>query len=101
MERVLSFKYPFEFLDKANLLEELLTKNNIEFIFYKSDGYYPHEFLVRKSGKKWDDIYGMINSIKPAKYNFKKTHIEKIDGKLYNTIPFDGEGIKNGIDKLF
>lgn len=82
MERVLIFKYPFEFLEKVNLLKELLIKNNVEFICYESNGYYAHEFVVRKSGKRWNDIYKIINSIRPAKYEFKKTCIESVNGEL-------------------
>lgn len=82
MERVLIFKYPFEFLDKVKKLKETLKNHNIEFICYDSNGYYDYEFVVRKSGKKWNDIYAIINSIRPAKYEFKKTYLELVNGEL-------------------
>lgn len=82
MERVLVFKYPFEFLDKVKQLKEILKSHNIEFICYDSSGYYDHEFIVRKSGRKWNDIYSIINSIRPAKYEFKKTYLELVNGEL-------------------
>lgn len=82
MERVLTFKYPFECLDKVIHLKEVLKEHNIEFICHESNGYYSHEFIVRKSGKKWNDLYRIINSVKPVKYEFKKTYIDLVDGEL-------------------
>lgn len=82
MERVLTFKYPFEFLNEVIHLKEVLKEHNIEFICYESTGYYPHEFVVRKSGKKWNELYKIINSVRPTKYEFKKTYIELENGEL-------------------
>lgn len=82
MERVLTFNYPFESIAEVNKLKKLFTNNNIEFICYESKAYYPHQFVVRKSGRKWNELYEMINSVKAAKYRFKNTYIEVIEGKL-------------------
>ena len=81
-ERVLCFSYPFEMKDKMEKLKEILYKNNVEYICYESSGYWNHEFVVRKSGKKWNDIYSIINSVKAAPYKFKSTNIEERNGKL-------------------
>lgn len=86
MERVLMFKYPFERKKEMDKLKRIFMENNIEFICYESDGYYPHEFIVRKSKRKWDELYKIINSVYPVKYSFKKTNIEVIDGKLSEVI---------------
>lgn len=82
MERALTFKYPFEYMGEKDKLKQVLTENNIEYICYESSGYYSHEFVVRKSGMKWNDIYSIINSVKPAKYSFKNTRFEHIDNSL-------------------
>lgn len=86
MEKVLTFKYPFENIAEVNKLKELFSSNNVEFICHESDGWYSHEFLVRKSGKKWNELYKMINSVRAAKYEFKKTCIEIIEGKLTEVV---------------
>ena len=72
-EVALRFGYPYESIDEAHELEKLLDSKKVKFIFYKSKGYYKHEFVVRKSGYTWNDIMDMINSIKPAKYKKEKT----------------------------
>jgi len=82
MERVLYFKYPFEYKVEMEKLKSVLTENNVEFICYESSGYYPHEFIVRKSGKKWNDLYKLVNSVKATRYRFKNTYLEVRDGKL-------------------
>lgn len=82
MERVLWFKYPFEWKTEMEKLKSVLTENNVEFICYESSGYYPHEFIVRKSGEKWNDLCKLINSVRAARYRFKNTNIEIRDGKL-------------------
>ena len=82
MERVLTFKYPYERKEDRDRIKEVLTENNIEFICYESEGYYPHEFIIRKSGRKWNDIRHIVNSVLSARYSFKNTEIKEIDGKL-------------------
>lgn len=86
MERVLTFKYPFEQTENKDKLKILLSENHIEFICYESNGYYPHEFIVRKSGRKWNELYSIINSVESAKYIFKNTTIDIVDGKLTEII---------------
>lgn len=86
MERVLTFKYVFEDIEKVRQLKNVFAQNNIEFICYESSGYYSHEFIVRKSGKKWNDIYEIINSVKAARYIYKKIHLDYIDGELREVI---------------
>lgn len=82
MERVLWFKYPFERKTEMEKLKSVLTENNVEFICYESSGYYPHEFIVRKSGKKWNDLYELINSVRATRYRFKNINIEIRNEKL-------------------
>lgn len=82
MERVLIFKYPYEKKEEKDKLKAEFQQHNIEFICYESNGYYAHEFLVRKSGKKWNDIYKIINSVMPVKYSFKNSDMGFKDGKL-------------------
>ena len=53
-------------------IANLFIDNDIDFVGYFSDGYHPAEFTVRRSGKKWNDIIDLINSIKPCKYEYKK-----------------------------
>ncbi len=82
MERVLTFKYPYEKKEEKNKLKAEFQKHNIEFICYESNGYYANEFVVRKSGRRWDDIYKIINSIMPVKYTLKNVNIRLRDGEL-------------------
>ena len=71
-ETVLCFGYPFKYEDNAIKLTEVLQKENIGFIFYKSNGYWNHEFIVRRSGKTWNDIMKTINSVMAVKYKKEK-----------------------------
>ena len=64
MERVLTFEYPYECVDDVRKLKKVLKNNGVEFICYESKGYYSHEFVIRKSGKRWNDIYCIVNSVK-------------------------------------
>ncbi len=86
MEKVLTFKYSFEQTKIKDKLKAVLSENHIEFICYESNNYYPHEFIVRKSGRKWNDLYSIINSVKPAKYSFKNTVIDMYNGKLVEVV---------------
>lgn len=72
-EIALRFKYPYEYADEAKAIEKLLDKNKVNFLFYESNGYWGHEFVVRRSGYTWNEIMEMINSVKPAKYKKEKT----------------------------
>lgn len=86
MERVLVFKYPLEFTDKVKQLKDVLKQNNVEFICDESNGYYPHSFIVRKSGKRWNELYKMINSVRTAKYDFRKAELDYRGGNLVEII---------------
>ncbi|MGL6216419.1 MAG: hypothetical protein ACRC36_00175 [Lacrimispora sphenoides] len=86
MERVLVFNYPFEFTDKVKQLKNILKQNNVEFICNESNGYYPYSFIVRKSGRRWNELYKMINSVRAAKYDFRKAELDQIDGNLIEII---------------
>lgn len=72
-EKILRFGYPYEDIEKAKELEKLLDKNKVKFLFYESNGYWKHEFVVRKSGYTWNELMKLINSVKPAKYKKEKT----------------------------
>lgn len=78
--RTLEFKYYND--EKAKELEKVLKANNIDFVSYY-DGLYIL-FRVAKSGKKWNDIYNIINSVKLAKYKFIQTCIH--NGTEYEII---------------
>ena len=84
--RVLYFSYPFECQKEAETLHRTLNTNNIQHIYYKSNSHYNHEFVVVKSGKKWNDIYKIINSVKASHYRFKNVDLEVYDGKLTEII---------------
>lgn len=86
MERVLVFNYPFEFTDKVQQLKDVLKQNYVEFICKESNGYYPHSFIVRKSGRRWNELYKMINSVRAAKYEFRKVELDHRDGRLVEII---------------
>lgn len=81
-ERALTFDYPFDCQREMENLKTVLTENNIEFICYESNGYYPHRFVVRKSEKKWNDIYHIINSVKPSMYRSINTNFKIYNGQL-------------------
>lgn len=73
-ERCLTFKYGRNETtsQKAEELCKLLKKNNIDFVCYNKDSnYYSCSFIIRRCGKKWNDIMRLINSIQAAKYDYK------------------------------
>jgi hypothetical protein len=71
-ERCMTFKYASEDkVEKSKELANLFSTSNIDFVCYLETGYYyPCQFTVRRSNKKWNDIMRLINSIKAAKYDF-------------------------------
>jgi len=75
-ERCLIFKYAGE--DKVQNSKNLITlleRNKIDFVCYiGTDNYYPCQFTVRRSGKKWNDIMKLINSIYSPKYDYAKSN---------------------------
>lgn len=80
-ETTLTFGYPYEHIDKARALKNLLDKNNVKYVFSESTGYWNHKFVIRKSGYKWNEIMIMINSIQAAKYKKEKFWFTP-DGKI-------------------
>jgi len=73
-ERCLTFKYVGDNkVYNSKQLAELLKQNNIDFVCYLETGnYYSCKFTVRRSGKKWNDIIKLINSIYATKYDYIK-----------------------------
>lgn len=74
-ERCLIFKVAGENETyKCTLITNLFVENDIDYVCYlddvKTSGCYP-SFIVRKSGKKWNDILELINSIKACVYRYK------------------------------
>lgn len=66
-ERTLCFTYSSDnFLSQTGDLTVLLTDNGISFECVKTDCY--ARFYVKKSGRKWNDIYKLVNSVNPARY---------------------------------
>lgn len=80
-QRCLSFKY-YD-IDKAKELEKLLSNNNINYVAYY-DGLYIL-FKVAKSGKKWNDLMRLINSIKAPVYKYVQACI--VNGEEYELLP--------------
>jgi predicted adenine nucleotide alpha hydrolase (AANH) superfamily ATPase len=81
-EVALRFEYPYELIDEAHELEKLLDSKKVKFIFYESNGYWKHEFVVRRSGYTWNEIMDMINSVKSAKYKKEKTWFTDEGGEI-------------------
>lgn len=73
-ERCLTFKYAGENkVQESKSLISLLESNKIDFVCYLETGsYYPCQFTVRRSGKKWNDIMKLVNSIYAPKYDYAK-----------------------------
>ena len=74
-ERCLSFKYAGnDKVEKSKSLSNLLEENKIDFVCYmnKESNYYPSEFILRRSGKKWNDIMKLVNSVQAPKYDYTK-----------------------------
>ena len=73
-ERCLNFKYAGDDkIEKSKSLSNLLEQNKIDFVCYLETGdYYPCQFTVRRSGKKWNDIMKLVNSIQAPKYDYSK-----------------------------
>lgn len=72
-ERCLTFKYGRieNTSEKAEQLCKLLEQNNIDYVCYDKDSnYYSCKFVVRRCGKKWNDIMRLINSVRAAKYDY-------------------------------
>ena len=84
--RVLTFSYPYESVDKADAVSDLLNTLGIEHVYYKSDGGYNHQFVVRRSKRTWNDIMRAVNSVKAVKYSYKNTYFENRDGKLVEVV---------------
>lgn len=74
-ERCLSFKYSGDNQKELSLkLAKLLEENHIDYVCYDHDSnYYPSNFIIRKCSFKWNNLYGLINSVKAAKYDFIKS----------------------------
>lgn len=68
-ERILYFTYSSDdFISNTKALKELLSDKGIFFECTKTDIY--TRFYVRRSGRTWNGIYKLINSIEPARYRF-------------------------------
>ena len=76
-EVVLTFKYPSNAVEDANRLCDLFDENNIDYKCYDIDSGYPIQFKVLRSGKTWNDIMKLINSIHPARYEKEKLVVDR------------------------
>lgn len=83
-EVALRFGYPYERIDEAKKLEKLLDSKGIKFLFYESNGYWKHEFVIRRSaGYTWNEIMGLINSVyAPSNYKKEKTWFNNDEGEI-------------------
>lgn len=81
-EVVLTFKYPSDAVEDANRLCDLFDENDIEYKCYDIDSGYPIQFKVLRSGKTWNDIMKLINSIHAARYKQEKLFVDREGGIL-------------------
>ena len=83
-EIALKFSYPYNRIDEAKELVRLLVSKNIKFIFYESNGYWGHEFTVRRSGGyTWNEIMKIINSVyAPSDYKKEKTRFNNDEKEI-------------------
>ena len=81
-EVVLTFNYPSGAVKDANRLCDLFNENNIEYKCYDIDSGYPIQFKVLRSGKTWNDIMKLINSIRAARYKKEKLIVDREGGVL-------------------
>ena len=81
-ETILTFVYPSYATDDANRLCNLFDKNSIEYKCYDIESGYPIQFNVCRSGKGWDHIIKLINSVKAAKYRYRKLFVDRTGGLL-------------------
>ena len=73
-ERCLTFKYAGnDKVENAINLSSLLDQNKIDHVCYLETGnYYPCQFILRRSGRKWNDIMKLVNSVQSPKYDYAK-----------------------------
>lgn len=83
-EVILKFTYPSTASEDAQRLCDVLDQNNIEYKCYDKEGTsgYPIQFNVLRSGKKWNDIMRLINSVRPARYRQEKSIVVRENGQL-------------------
>lgn len=82
-EMVLKFTYNPAFVEDAKRLCSELDRNNIEYKCYNiDDAGYPIQFNILRSGKTWNDIMHIVNSIRPARYKQEKLKVIRDNGKL-------------------
>ena len=83
-EMVLTFTYPSHLTDEAQQLCTVFDQNNIEYKCYDKDGTsgWPIQFNVLRSGKTWNEIMRLINSVHPAKYKQEKKYVSRENGTL-------------------
>lgn len=81
-EVVLIFKYPSDAVEDANRLCDLFDENDIEYKCYDIDTGYPIQFKVLRSGKTWNDIMKLINSIHAVRYRQEKLFVDREGGVL-------------------
>lgn len=84
MEMVLTFTYNHAFVEDAKRLCDELDRNNIEYKCYNIDNKkgYPIQFIILRSGKTWNAIKQIVNSIKPARYKQEILKVIRNNGKL-------------------
>lgn len=82
-ETVLKFGYPFDRVKEADRLAESLKSKGIKFIFYKSDGYWNHEFVVRKhKDYTWNETMRIINNVYAPRYKKVKATFDEQDREV-------------------
>lgn len=81
-EVVLTFTYPSDAVEEANRLCEIFDDNNIEYKCYDIESGYPIQFKVCRSGRNWNDIMKLINSVKAARYRQQKMFVDRTENTL-------------------
>ena len=74
------FKWAYDYTTKEQIerLKTVLQEKEISFVFYYSDGYYPHEWVIAKGKYSWNDIMHIVNSIHSAKYDYISSKDERM-----------------------
>ena len=85
LERALTFRYPEQYRDQAYELDDLLTDEGVKHVMY-DDRDFGFKFVIGRSGRTWNDLMKLINSVKSAKYNYVQTIFEEQNGRWVEVV---------------
>lgn len=84
-ERALTFRYPEQYSDQAHELDDLLTDEGIKHVMY-DDRDFGFKFVIGRSGRTWNDIMKLINSVKAPKYDYIQTRFDERNGRWIEVV---------------